>query len=182
MTPNTHMAYALLSTVHTALVVIRASDSPRESLQRAVELGKKAVALDGSTSIGHISLVFAYIFLREFDKAISEAEKAVSLVPNSAAAYWALATASPSEKTSRKYPPFPKSLHLSPIPVHSQVLGALATAYSSSTNMKKQEPRIRRYSNSMARPLNGPRGLTIHYARKMDREKEARAEGAEVLR
>ena len=61
-------------------------------MQRAVELGKKAVALDDSNSTVHANLTFPYIMLKEFDKAISEAEKAIYLSPNSALAYWALGT------------------------------------------------------------------------------------------
>ena len=181
--PEYAVAYSLLSTVHTALVVIGASESPRESLQRAVELGKKAVALDGSTSTGHTSLVFAYIYLREFDKAISEAEKAVSLSPNSAVAYWALGTAlSVSGRLRESIPLFQKSLRLSPIPVHSQVLGSLARSYSM---LGQYEEAIATYKKVLQ--LYGPDHLMAHvglamiYA-KMDHEKEARAEGAEVLR
>jgi adenylate cyclase len=44
--PEYAYAYSTLSTAYFDLVVLGTSDSPRESLRRAVELGKKAVALD----------------------------------------------------------------------------------------------------------------------------------------
>jgi adenylate cyclase len=165
------------------LVVIGASESPRESLQRAIELGKKAIALDDSSSSAHANLTFPYIYLREFDKAISEAEKAVSLSPNSAVGYWALGTAlSLSGRPQEAIPMLQKSLRLSPVPVHSQVLGMLAISYSS---LGQHEEAIATYKKVLQ--IYGPDhmmahiGLAVTYAG-MGREIEARAEGAEVLR
>ena len=181
--PEYAYAYSVLSTAHFDLVITGASESPRESLQRALELGKKAIALDDSNSTIHASLTFPYIYLREFDKAISEAEKAISLGPNSATAYWALGTAlSLSGRPQEAIPMLQKSLRLSPIPVHSQVLGILASSYSW---LGQYEETIATYKKVLQ--IYGPDhllahiGLAVTYAL-MDREKEAYAEGAEVLR
>jgi len=181
--PEYAYAYSVLSTAHFDMVIIGASESPKESLQRAVELGKKAIALDDSNSTIHASLTFPYIYLREFDKAISEAEKAISLGPNSATAYWALGTAlSLSGRSQEAIPMLQKSLRLSPIPVHSQVLGLLASAYSW---LGQYEETIATYKKVLQ--IYGPDhllahiGLAVTYAL-MGRENEARAESAEVLR
>jgi adenylate cyclase len=181
--PEYAYAYSILSTAHFDLVVIGASESPRESLQRAVELGKKAIALDDSNSSVHASLTFPYMYLREFDKAISEAEKAISLSPNSATAYWALGTAlSLSGRPQEAIPMLQKSLRLSPIPVHSQVLGLLAHSYGM---IGQYEEAIVTYKKVLQ--IYGPDHLMAHlglagaYA-SIGRENEARAEGAEVLR
>jgi len=181
--PEYAYAYSILSTTHMDLVVIGASESPRESLQRAIELGKKAIALDDSSSSAHANLTFPYIYLREFDKAISEAEKAVSLSPNSAVGYWALGTAlSLSGRPQEAIPMLQKSLRLSPVPVHSQVLGMLASSHSS---LGQHEEAIATYKKVIQ--IYGPDHMMAHiglastYAG-MGRENEARAEGAEVLR
>jgi len=181
--PGYAYAYSILCTAHFDLVVLGASESPRESLQRAVELGKKAIALDDSNSSVHAGLTFPYIYLREYDKAISEAEKAISLSPNSATAYWALGTAlSLSGRPQEAIPMLQKSLRLSPIPIHSQVLGLLAHSYGM---LGQYEEAIATYRKVLQ--LYGPDHLMAHiglvatYA-SMGREKEARAEGAEVLR
>jgi len=181
--PEYAYAYSVLSSAHFDLVIIGASESPRESLQRALELGEKAIALDDSNSSIHASLTFPYIYLREFDKAISEAEKAISLGPNSATAYWALGTAlSLSGRSQEAIPMLQKSLRLSPIPVHSQVLGLLASSYSW---LGQYEETIATYKKVLQ--IYGPDhliahiGLAVTYAL-MGRENEARAEGAEVLR
>jgi adenylate cyclase len=181
--PEYAVAYYVLCTAHFDLVAIGASESPRESLQRAVELGKKAIALDDSNSSVHAGLTFPYIYLREYDKAISEAEKAVSLSPNSAMAYFALGTALYiAGRHQEAIPMLQKSLRLSPIPVHSQVLGVLANSYR---DLGQYEEAIATYKKVLQ--LYGPDhflahlSLAVTYAW-MDREKEARAEGAEVLR
>jgi len=181
--PGFSRAYSLLSTAHFDLVLIGASESPRESLQRALELGKKAIALDDSNSGAHSNLTFTYAYLGEYDKAISEAEKAISLSPNSAGAYWALGAALlTAGRPQEAIPLLQKSLRLSPIPIHSQVLGVLANSYR---QLGQYEEAVALYKKMLHR--YGPDHILAHLDLAvtfalMDREKEARAEGAEVLR
>jgi adenylate cyclase len=176
-------AYSILGVAHVILVAIGASESPGESLRRSLELGKKAVALDESNSTAHANLAFTYIFLRDFGKAMEEAEKGVSLGPNSAHAYWTLGSV--FHYTGRRQeaiPCYQKSLRLSPIPVNSQLLTFLAGAYR---DLGQYEEALVTYKKIF--PLYGPDhamahfGLAVCYAM-MGREDEARAEGAELLR
>jgi adenylate cyclase len=181
--PEYAYAYSLLCTAHFDLVVLGASDSPRESLRRAVELGKKAVALDESNSTVHAHLAFPYLYLRELDKAIEEAEKAVSLGPNNAVAYFALGSALfIAGRYQEAVPMLQKSLRLSPIPVHSQVLGILANSY---IWLDQYEEAITTYKKVLqfygSDHLMAHLGLAAAYALS-GREKEALFEGAEVMR
>jgi adenylate cyclase len=139
--------------------------------------------MDGSNSSCHANLSFPYLWLREYDKAVSEAEKAVSLSPNSATAYWALGSALTfSGRPQEGIPMLKKSLRLSPIPIHSQVLGMLAVSYGM---LGQHEETIATYKKILQ--IYGPDhlvahvGLAIVYAL-LNREKEARTEGTEVLR
>jgi adenylate cyclase len=181
--PGYAWAYSLLGTAHFQLVFIGASDSPRESLQRAVELCKKAIALDDSNSDVHAALVYPYTALGERDKALLEGEKAVSLGPNSAGAYFALGVALfYAGRFQESILMIQKSLRLSPIPIHSQVLDVLANCYR---RLGKFEEAVAIYKELLNR--YGPDHLTAHLQLAitfalMDREKEARAHGAEVLR
>ena len=123
------------------------------------------------------------MYLREFDKAISEAEKAVSLSPNSAMAYFALGSALQiCGRPQEAIPMLQKSLRLSPIPVHSQVLGLLAGAYGA---LGQYEEAIATYNKVFqfygSDHLLAHVGLAATYAL-MGRENEARVESAEVLR
>jgi adenylate cyclase len=181
--PGYALAYTFLGATYVDLVVLGVSESPRESLQRAVELGKKAIALDEANSHVHALVVFSYMYLKEFDRAIEEAEKAVSLSPNSAFAYWALGTAFlAAGRPQEAIPLVQKSLRLSPLPVHSQVLGALGMAYSS---LGKYDEAIATYKKVLhfygSDHLMAHLGLAGVYA-SIGREDEARAEGAEVMR
>ena len=60
------------------------SESPAKSLQRAFELAQKALAMDESIERGHSLLGSIYLVMRQYDKAIAEAERAVALNPNGA--------------------------------------------------------------------------------------------------
>ena len=181
--PKYAYAYSILSTAYFDLVILGASDSPRESLRRAVELGKMAVALDESNPYAHANLAFPYMYLREFDKAMSEAEKGVSLAPNYAGGYFALgAVLSTVGRPKEAIPILQKCLRLSPVPIHSQVLGILANSYSV---LGRYEEAIATYKKVLR--VYGPDqllahvGLAVTYAI-TDREKEARFEGEEVMR
>ena len=117
------------------------------------------------------------------DKGISEAEKAVSLSPNSASAYYALGwTLDRAGRYQEAIPFLQKSLRLSPIPVTSNVLESLGRSYGA---LGQYEESIATYKKELqfygADTLIAHLGLAVTYA-SMGREKEARAEGAEVLR
>ncbi|MGD2039084.1 MAG: tetratricopeptide repeat protein, partial [Desulfobacterales bacterium] len=65
-------------------VFLGMSQSPRESLLKAIELCKKAISLDDSLPGAHGLLGFLYVQIRQYDKGIAECEKAIELAPNSA--------------------------------------------------------------------------------------------------
>jgi TolB-like protein/DNA-binding winged helix-turn-helix (wHTH) protein/Tfp pilus assembly protein PilF len=66
-------------------------DSPLESLNRALDLAKKAVALDSSLPQAYWSLGYVYMFRKEYDKAASAVEQAIAIAPNYADGYGLLA-------------------------------------------------------------------------------------------
>jgi adenylate cyclase len=181
--PKYALAYSGLAGVQTHLVSIGASESPRESFKQALELNKKALALDDSNPNIHANLAYTYMFLREFDKGLSEAQKAVSLNPNSAIAYHALGWClNIIGRPQEAIPCLQKSLRLSPIPLTSNVLEALALSY---ITLGRYEESITTLKKELQ--IYGPDTLLAHiyllrtYLR-MGREEDACAEGAEVLR
>ena len=181
--PEYVYAYSTLSTAYFDLVVLGASDSPIESLRRAVELGKKAVDLDESNPYAHACLAFPYMYLKKFDQAISEAEKSISLAPNYALGYFALgAVLVTVGRHKEAILALQKCLRLSPVPVHSRVLGALAMSYR---EVGQYEESIATYKKELQ--IAGPDHLMAHLGMAftyvmMGRENEARAQGAEVMR
>jgi adenylate cyclase len=127
-------------------------------------------------------LFWPYIALREHDKALAEAEKAVSLGPNSALAYFALACALHySERFQEAIPFFEKSLRLSPIPVSSGLWVIQGHAYRQLGQYEEAVAAYKKLLQVYPNHLGAHLGLAATYLF-MGREKEARAEAAEVLR
>ena len=78
-------AYYLLATTHMLDVWLRATKSPKQSLEKAIELARKAISLGGTGS--HALLGWLYAMTRQHDKAIAECQQAVDLYPNLASAH-----------------------------------------------------------------------------------------------
>ena len=60
------------------------SKSPKDSLEKSIELLQKAITLDDTNAEAHSLLGFIFSMTRQHDKAVAEGEKAVALNPNSA--------------------------------------------------------------------------------------------------
>jgi adenylate cyclase len=91
--PNYASAYRELGATHMREVWLRIAKSPRESLRRAAELAKKALALDQSLPPAHTVLGQVYLLSKNFDKAIAEGQQVVELDPNGAESHWFLGMA-----------------------------------------------------------------------------------------
>jgi len=61
-----------------------------QTLERAFELEQRAVALDDSLSWAHMALGRVYVWQKQHEQAIVEAERALALDPNNADGYWNL--------------------------------------------------------------------------------------------
>jgi adenylate cyclase len=118
LNPGWAMPYGAAATAISHQVVLGVFKNPQEALSRAWELVQRAISIDDSLALPHVSLAYLYaVYKRDHEKAIAEAERAVALEPNSAQAYTQLATqlffAGRSEKS---IPLFKKAIRLSPIP------------------------------------------------------------------
>ena len=87
MAPEYASAYQALAGITMMEMFLGMSKSPRESLMKAIELCKKAISLDASLPGAHGLLGFLYVQIRQYDKGITECEKAIELAPNSADVY-----------------------------------------------------------------------------------------------
>ena len=61
-----------------------------QSLERAIEIGQRAIALDETLARSHWLLGAAYVWKKQYDQAMLEGERAVALDPNNAEGYWIL--------------------------------------------------------------------------------------------
>jgi adenylate cyclase len=177
--PEHVFALCVLAWTHMNEIRFGTSKSPKESLEKAIELAQKAIALDDGYAWGHAALGFFYLFKREFDKAIDEGERAVALSPNSAdmiASYARILNflGRPDIlliKKAIRLNPFCPTWYF-PILGHACLsAGQFEEAVSANKKTLQRAP-----DNIPAHIF-----LTATYSM-MDREKEARAEAAEVLR
>jgi adenylate cyclase len=89
--PEFAWPYVWLGRTHFSDASLGWSESPAKSLQRAFELAQKALAMDGLDDSAHSLLSTIYVVKRQYDKAVAEAELAVSHNPNGADSYMVLA-------------------------------------------------------------------------------------------
>jgi adenylate cyclase len=127
--PDYARGYSTLAINCAAEVWLGTSKSPKESLERAIELGKKALALDGSDATVHSQLAYLFTMIRQFDRAVLHAERALALDPNS---YVVLQnsglTLALSGRPEDAIPLFQRAIRLDPLSVdHSHK--HLSTAY-----------------------------------------------------
>jgi adenylate cyclase len=186
MCPEVPGGYVLMGYVHYTEFRLRfwsqPDDSHQESLEKAIEMAQKALALDDSSSIAHTLLCTLYSRKREHDKAITEGERAVALAPSGAFAHEVYAAilmnADRSEEAVSMYR---KAIRLNP-------RGATAGAYhgfaAALWRTERFEEAVSAYKTAIQRApdnIGAHCGLVAVYVW-LGREKEARAEVEEVLR
>jgi adenylate cyclase len=117
--PQYAEAHVMLAWTYWREWVWRWSADP-QTLERALALAKKAIALDGSLPLAHSALSFVYVQKQQYDQAIAEGERAIALDPNDADRYASQAEALNSVGRSKdalrrieqamrlnpRYPPF----------------------------------------------------------------------------
>ncbi|OEU62408.1 MAG: hypothetical protein BBJ57_03635 [Desulfobacterales bacterium PC51MH44] len=173
--------YAFLATTHVLDMWLGSSQSPRESLAKAFQLAKKAIALDDAYATAHGLLGNLYMYARQYDKAIVECERGVALDPNSASAlawlgtnlYWSDSPeqAIPLLKKAIRLNPFPPSWYLNNLAMAYRDIGRYEEAISACKKVLHRESK-----NVLTRTI-----LTATYSYS-GREEEARAEAEEIFR
>jgi adenylate cyclase len=85
--PNYAAAYAMLAWTHALDARIGWTDSLKQSVAQAEELAKKALALDDALPNGRQVQGFIFLMKRQYDEAIAEEQRTVTLNPNGADAH-----------------------------------------------------------------------------------------------
>jgi len=89
--PTYGRAYGALAYIHAFNYRRGWTDSPQETLDRALALAEQAVALDGSIPQTYWALGYVYLMRKEFDKAETAVAQAISIAPSYADGYGLLA-------------------------------------------------------------------------------------------
>jgi adenylate cyclase len=184
MCPEVPTAYLLMANVHSLDYWFGSTRSPRESVNKAIELVQKALALDDTLAEAHGFLGYLYTQKREYEKGIAQGERAVALNPGdpTVLTYYAMSLnfAGRSEEAITL---LQKAIRLNPIGSYynhvsnNQLGNALMYTGRYEEAVSAYKKVIQRTPNYMWSHIQ----LTATYSM-MGREKEARAEAAEVLR
>jgi adenylate cyclase len=180
--PQFPVAHLLLAITHLRDVMLKSTNTPKKSIAKSLELTKKAIALDNSLPQAHGFLGFLWGVIKKHDQALAQAERAVTLNPNSAEAlfYLAMALNYSAGKHEEAIAVFKKAKRLNPVPPLSQLM-FLAIACRDAGRYEEAIPICRKILRQEPDYLFAHTCLASCYAL-MGREDEARIESAEVLR
>ena len=178
MCPENPVGYVRLCRVYISDYWLGNTKSPRETLEKAEELAKKALAIDDSIPMGHAMLSGVYIFKREYDNAIAEGERAVALDPSTYTAYACALLVACRYKEAIAM--FQKAIRLNP-----NAMSVTFVYFGHALMMAgRLEEAVSTFKKAIQRT---PDNILPHYGlvatySLMGQEKEARAEAEEVLR
>ena len=179
--PNYAVAYRQLGSVHMMEVWLGTTKAPKESLGKAAEFSKKALALDASLGMAHALLGHIFILMRNYEKGIEEGQRAVNLEPNGADSHAFLGMGLQfADRPEEAIKILKKAIRLNPMPP-GWYLHNLAIAYR---NMDRYDEAIGWAKKAVDRH---PSSVLSHLAMAScyslaGREEEAQAEATQVLR
>jgi adenylate cyclase len=179
--PEFARAYYCLASAHMMDVWLGLSKSPKESLDKAVELTQKAISLDPKDSRPYAQLGYLYAMKRDYEKAIAEGEKAVALDPGGADAHaWLGQSLNYADKPKEAIPLFEKAIRLNP---NGPTWYFLNFGHSYRFMGQYQEA-ITQYKRALR---VAPNNIMAHISLAgtyslLGRDEEAHAEAAEVIR
>jgi len=180
--PSYPRPYVALAQTYGLDVLLGTTESPEKTMAKATQLIKKAIALDDSEPDAHSVLGYFYTMMGQHDKAIAEAEQAISLNPNAFGnlvrlSFVLLNSGRPEEaisvlKNARRLSPF--------APVQAYFLH-LTIAYRLTGQYKEAIETAKEALRHVPNNINIYLQLTATYMM-MGREEEARAAAAEVMK
>jgi len=179
--PENPVGYISLGWAYHHEYALGSTKSPQETIDKSMELAKKALALDDSIAGAHALLCQLYVTKGEPDKAIAEGELAVALSPGGADTLseyaWSLNAAGRSEEA---IPLFQKVIRLNPYGKFTLYRG-LGVALANKGRLEEAVSAFKKAIQGSPNDIMSHLNLAAAYSR-MGREEEARAEAAAVLR
>ncbi len=181
MCPENPEGYILLGWVYQRDYTLGNTKSPRETIGKGIELAQKALAMDDTYGDGHGLLCVLYMIKREYDKAIAEGERAVAVNPGATSPLVTYATSlTYAGRPEEAIPLFQKAIRLNPFGP-SGLYREYGHALRDTGRFEDAVSAYKKAIQLAPDNLTAHTGLAFTYSL-MGREKEARAEAAEVLR
>jgi TolB-like protein len=179
--PEYAHAYIDLGVTHWMDIFLQSTQSPRDSLRLAFACITKAIALDDSNPSAHIQLGWLYGMTKQYDKAIAECERAITIAPNLANGHiWMSMVLTYAGKHDEALQYAEQGLRLDPFPpVHH--LRQMGTAYSRVGRYEEAITALKKALNRAPDDVLTHLSLASTYSRAgwLD---EAQAEAEEVLK
>ena len=179
--PNYARGFYLLATTHARDVWLGTTKSPKESLERAIEITQKAIALDPADDNPRSFLAYLYAMTRQWDKGFPEVEQALALQPNSPEALYNLGSfLFLASKPEEAIPLFKESIRLNPFAPagHFRTLsGAYCQTRQHEEAIEMAKIGVQRAPESHSSYLQLAAVLSVG-----GRDDEARAAAAQVLK
>jgi adenylate cyclase len=179
--PESSEAYYLLAITQLMDYWFGSSEHPSESIEKAIDLAEKAIALDDNYAEPHGLLSHLYSIERDYEKAIMEGKRAVALNPNGADVHaWYAMSLTYAGRPEEAIPLFQKAFRLNPLGPswYFQNYGhTLRMAGRFEEAVLAYKKALQLSPNNLSVRINLAAAYSMWGA-----EKEARAEAAEVLR
>jgi adenylate cyclase len=152
-----------------------------QTLAQALTAAQRITALNDAYSRGHMLLGTVYLWLKQYEPAIAEMERAVALDPNGASSYAFLAdTLSRAGRSEQTLQMVEQALRRKPLSLDWH-LDSVGAAYSLAGRPGEAIASLKQYLARYPNILGAHLTLAAVYS-ELGREAEARAEAAEVLR
>ena len=181
MCPENPMGYIALGWVYHYDYILGNTKSPRETIEKGIELAQKALAMDDSIAGAHVILCYFYLDKGDNDKAIAEAERAVALNPGDWSALNTYANSlRAAGRPEEAIPFYQKAIRLTPFGA-SVLYRDFGQALRNTRRFEEAVSAYKKAIQLSPNDITAHIGLAATYSM-MGREKEARAEAAEVLR
>jgi len=181
MCPENPMGYIALGWVYHYDYILGNTKSPRETIEKGIELAQKALAMDDSIAGAHVILCYFYLDKGDNDKAIAEAERAVALNPGDWSALNTYANSlRAAGRPEEAIPFYQKAIRLTPFGA-SVLYRDFGRALRDTRRFEEAVSAYKKGIQLAPNDISAHIGLAATYSM-MGREKEARAEAAEVIR
>ena len=181
MSPEIPSGYTQLGWVYHHDYVMGNTKSPRKTLEKAMELAQKALAMDESQAPVHALLCSLYILQRDYDRAIAEGERALALLPGGTDLLVEYAgSLTCAGRVEEAIPLYQKAIRLTPFGRSSLYFG-FGDALRITGRFKEAVSAYKKAIQIAPDSIIAHLGLAAAYSL-MGRETEAQAEAAELLR
>jgi len=181
MYPENPYGYFYLGYTYSRDIYLGDTKSPRETIEKGIELAQKVIAMDDSIPNGHFLLSDLYQLKREYDKAIAEGERAVALAPGMTAALAVYANALRfAGRPEEAIPLYQKAIRLNPSGP-SYLYHGFGQALRATGRFEEAVSALKKAIQIAPDNILAHTHLAATYSM-MGRDKEARAEVAEVIR